>query len=316
MFRKTDEGEYVSEGLLSDGIFQYHERISISPELKQEAVQIGDCKTGPWLYSSDFASCIAVCARLKNKEYAILHSTGGYSETLPCIKFINLVKDQVGELYVFQKKQHKSNDVRAPILAIELMIALNLKDVTLINIPEGYRAIVAISQPGMQRIILTNEIEYSDVKNIDTCKKVIDPANVFSNVEIVLKLIKLKKQNGRLSMTLPRHLLKDIYAQLTLEIKKLMVILGTQDHGLFGKKNNAALSACLQFLKDNNDKQFVNKLLRSQKDIIVNPKVTALVKRTLQLCTLDEVAMEVIPIVEQEEKKSTASSVPKNRFGF
>lgn len=171
MFSKTK-----CEGLLPDAEFQFHETISVSPDLNAEVIPPGDWRSGSCVFSDSFGPCNAIYALLDNEKAAIFHATFSTKTSPDFIKFVENVKGHVKELIVFQKPTNISNQNKAAALAIELMLALELNEVRRINIPEGYRCIVAISQPKLRRIILANEINL-DEKKIDastSIKRVID----------------------------------------------------------------------------------------------------------------------------------------------
>lgn len=320
MFTQNPNGHYKCEGIIPTSIYQFHETVSISDELYKDAVKQGKSGRGRFLISDSFGSCMAVCAKLKNGEFAIYHAEQPYSNAVGFQDFVKSIKGQVEEIFVFQKPTNRQNEKRTPILAIELQVALELKEVKRINIPEGYSSIVTVSDQDKQFVILSKEVkrqseEKKEITSSEKMKRIIDVTdvkNTFSIMDSAKELIQLKKRRCFKSFVVPRSIINQIDNKLKLDLETQIKILKSEEHSWFAKKN-PALSACLEFLVKGDELNLRMILLEHKADIAANPIVKELVKRTLKLSALNEIELG---LTFEKESKEAAVGHPVKRFGF
>lgn len=211
MFRLSNEGIPESSELI-EGDIQFHETISVAnnllmeeehdkylvsndPRLRHE-VSIGGYGKGAFIVSDDFGSCQAVVARLKDGNFAVYHALTamGNQQDSNFKSFVNSIKDEVKDVYVFQKPVPISNLLKAPALAWELYVALDRKvDVKRIHVEQGYHCVVADAKTN--KIILAGEMQRVDPKlqRYEPSKKI----NVDISKAILIEQTKLELQESQ-----------------------------------------------------------------------------------------------------------------------
>ncbi len=89
-------------------------------------VGVAQSKVGKVLMSDSFGPCQAVVAILKNGEYGLYHAHS-MAKTKALMSFVELIKDKVEIVFVFQKSKPMANLQKAPYLAINLARELDYK---------------------------------------------------------------------------------------------------------------------------------------------------------------------------------------------
>ncbi|HVV68476.1 MAG TPA: hypothetical protein VHE99_05525 [Gammaproteobacteria bacterium] len=112
------------------------------------------------LFTSNLGPCQAVVAKLKDGNFALYHARNPDSCEQGFKDFIKYTKGNIDEIFVFQKPDNKNNLLKAPVLAVELSIALGI-DVPRVQIPK-YGAIVCDSQHNKAFIIKFNQFNLID----------------------------------------------------------------------------------------------------------------------------------------------------------
>ncbi len=87
-------------------------------------VEVNESKVGKVLFSDYFEPCNAVLALLKNGEYGLYHAQS-MAKTQALMSFVELIKDKVEYVFVFQKSNKQVNLRKAPYLAVGLARELN-----------------------------------------------------------------------------------------------------------------------------------------------------------------------------------------------
>ncbi|MCP0914727.1 hypothetical protein NKV53_10370 [Legionella sp. 27cVA30] len=171
-------------------------------------VGIAHSNRGRLLYSSDFGPCQAVFARLKN-EFALYHAVV-MSEGDSLMGFVELIKQDVIDVFVVQKATVKSNATKAPYLAVAL--AKHLPGISVKRIcVEDYRCIYLdaardliilssnlVKDKQQATEIITSELTEHDLNNgIPVEQSVLD---IFMNYEYEYRLI---EENEEITVQFP-----------------------------------------------------------------------------------------------------------------
>lgn len=107
---------------------------------RNDLVDMNESKKGWMVVSESFSPCQAVFAKLRNGEYAVYHAASMWFNQ-PMVDFINLIKEEVEEVVVFEKDNPPNNRKKAPYLAAFLSVHLNM-EVKRLHV-ENYTGIIA-----------------------------------------------------------------------------------------------------------------------------------------------------------------------------
>lgn len=323
MFTKRPDGSYQCDGLLTESIYQFHQSITISKEVREEVILQGTWRSGSFVFSDSFGPCMGVCAKLDNGEFAIYHAESPFSDAKGFSKFVAGIKGHVEDIFVFQKPNPPPNLLRAPLFALELQNALGIEEVKRIHISEGYTAIAAFSSKDIKAVVLCNIVNDLDEKqDLKEDKKpyirIIDVKNskyCFSIIDSAKEIIR-QQSNGFFTAfdAKKNKVIAKIFSDLIENIKAQIRIM--KNNRIF-TKSDPALSACLEYIKKPDEVKLLIALEKNKEAIASNPDVKALVRRTLELTTIDIVRLDLT--FEREETKDlpTKPTVPPvGRFGF
>ncbi|RUQ89993.1 hypothetical protein [Legionella septentrionalis] len=129
-----------------------------------DEVGIGECKRGKFLFSNDFGPCQIVFARLTNGDYALFHATKMVHNN-EMQQFVDLIKKDVVDVFVVQKRSLKVNLDKAPSLAISLAKELGRSIVKRLEVAD-YHGIV-IDGHNKQVIIAPNVVKQFSGKKLE-----------------------------------------------------------------------------------------------------------------------------------------------------
>lgn len=102
--------------------------LGVPNESKDQAGVGGSAIThGNIIFTDSLGPCQGVIAKLKNGEFAIYHASAPTSDVPGFSPFIQLVKDNIQEIYVLQKTSNPQNNEKAPILVNALQEALGVE---------------------------------------------------------------------------------------------------------------------------------------------------------------------------------------------
>ena len=199
VFLSVNNRELNIDNSLNDGHIQIHEHLVVKKaEMESifssehndkniiENVDTDLCKKGRALISGAFDPCNAVVAKLKTGEYAMYHARNGYKGVVGVSDnaritrmFLEEIKDQIEELYVFEKKNPTANAGKSPELTVALSIYVDSSvPVNRINI-EGYRYVLCDSKKN--QILLFRKVGYeADFEKAKHEEKYADPGRAIN----------------------------------------------------------------------------------------------------------------------------------------
>lgn len=143
---------------------------------EEQCVAVGGSQVGMELISDGFAPCVPAVAILKDGRYALYHASTGFNAHItrnatdtteeesyksPFEEFVDLIKDNVEAIIIFQKSIPTSNEWKAPFLALNLFNELKCKAIRLHC--EFYYGIYVNSKT--KNIILFKNAEYKRDKD-------------------------------------------------------------------------------------------------------------------------------------------------------
>src|SRR5579862_2976466 len=173
------------ENTIQDAAVQFHEHLIVDENQTEDIFEHGK-KTiidnvdtnatarGNVLISGVFGPCNAVVAKLKNGEFAMYHARNGHvgvvgvSTPAKDVKnFFSSIKDEIDEIYIFQKSDPIANAAKAPELTVAMSMFAN-PDVKIhrLNV-EGYQYVLCDSSHN--HLILFKNLEI--VANMEEAKK-------------------------------------------------------------------------------------------------------------------------------------------------
>lgn len=112
------------------------------------------------IVSEAFGPCQAVVAKLKDGNFALYHAWTPNSYAKGFKDLVNYLKNNIDEIFVFQKHDNKNNLFKASVLAVELTIALG------VNVPRievtRYNSIICDSRRNKVIIGVQNTLKVED----------------------------------------------------------------------------------------------------------------------------------------------------------
>ncbi len=160
-FRTNNEGKVIYKEEYNSELEKVITHIRFSGKRGNEA-GVSGTRTGKNVFSRDFSPCNAVVSRLKeNNEFVVYHATGVGMDRAggAASSFLQSIDNGSGANFiaVMQNPKIPKSILKAPMITGRIAVQLQDKNVSRINVPEGYGAIACINK---NTVIISQDMQF------------------------------------------------------------------------------------------------------------------------------------------------------------